>query len=195
MPSLADLEMAFYGAGAGQSVSSAKYQQLLALYEQGITLEELVSGDVAFAATELYSLAAMSTASSFPRLLLPTAMTTSVFAGGYNFPNWYSAVDLHIGWSNEGAGSGNVVFAWNVRQVNVGATPGSGVLISTGFGAFVAPAANATTVTVLDPLITFEPASLGFILGLEVARVGGGSDTLLNSVGIEAVGHKKVTPP
>jgi hypothetical protein len=42
-PSLADLRYAFWGAGAGESVSDAEYRELLSLYTNGVTMAGLAA--------------------------------------------------------------------------------------------------------------------------------------------------------
>jgi hypothetical protein len=152
--------------------------------------------DIAFGATEMFSSATMLTTNNFPRLSLPNAVDTSVFVGGFNFPIWYEnsgGVDIHIGWTNEGADVvGNVLFAWNVRQVNIGQAMSAGTLISTGFNTFAPPANGFLTVTQLDLQIDLvADLGFGYVLGVELARLGTqGADTIANAIGLCAIGFK-----
>lgn len=151
--------------------------------------------DIAFGATEMNRGAAtLLVTNQLPRIELPAGVTTNVQVGGFNFPNWYlPTVDMHIVWVNEGAGAQTPTFAWNLRQVNVGQAMSAGALISSSFAAPPNIGQGIVTTTILAPTITITPGGLGYILGLEIARLGG-SDSLPNSISLVAVGFsKKVT--
>jgi hypothetical protein len=154
--------------------------------------EGFADEDFAFGATEMYSVATMLTASSFPRLSCPENVDTTAFAGGFNAPIWYEegGIDLHIGWTNEGADdSGFVVWAWNIRQVNIGQAITAGSLIATGFNAIAPPANGVLGLSVLDAQVDIVPGAFGYVLGVEIARIGtSGSDTIENAIGLVAVG-------
>ena len=144
--------------------------------------------DIAFCATEMFSAATMLTTNNFPRLSMPEDVTTSAFVGGFNFPDWYETIDVHIGWTNEGAGGQTVIFAWNLRKVLIGQTMAAGTLIGTGLATPAPPANGELGLTQLDPNVAIgDPGGLGYVLGFEIARIGG-SDTLQNPIGLVAVG-------
>lgn len=148
--------------------------------------------DYAWPATSMYSTATMLTTDNYPRLSFPAGVTTSAFLGAINFPDWYEAVDIHIGWSNEGAGSGTVIWAWNLTKVPIGGTIVGGTELSSGFPALTAPGAGAVGLNVLDSEVLLDNTDpFGYTLGFEIARIGG-ADTLANAAGLVAVGFTRV---
>jgi len=137
---------------------------------------------------------AILTTNNFPRREMGAAVTTSLGVSGFNFPRWWEACDVHIGWVNEGADVvGTVLLAWNLKEVNVGETLAAGTIISTGLTGVAPPPANALTATILDPEVDLTPlAGLGYVLGFEIARIG--PDSIANSVSLAAVGFTRLTP-
>ncbi len=148
--------------------------------------------DYAWPATALYSTNTMLTTNNYPRLSFPSGSTTSAFLGAINFPDWYEAVDIHIGWTNEGAGAGTVVWAWNLVKVPVGTDVSAKEVLSSGFPPTDAPGAGDLALTVLDTEVLLgATGTYGYTLGFEIARIGG-ADTLANAAGLVAVGFTRL---
>lgn len=151
--------------------------------------------DIAFGATEFdLNGATLLRTNQTPRIELPAAVTTQVYVGGFNFPSWYleHGVDLHVVYTNEGAGAQQSTWGWNLRQTNMGQAMSAGTLISTGLANLPTPGNGVATVAVLDSDIQITPGGLGYILGLEIGRIGG-ADSLANSIGLVAVGFAMKT--
>ena len=156
-------------------------------------VEIRIAEDLAFPCTAMYSTAAIANTHHFPRLIFPPGVVTTAFVGGFNFDEWYNnAVDVHIAWTNEGTSLVPVIWAWNLRSVNVGGNISSAPIISSGLMSPTPFAQNILNLTVLDnhaPLATTAP--FGYVLGLEIGRLGN-ADTNPGAIGLSAVGFTKV---
>lgn len=151
--------------------------------------------DIAFAATEMFSAAAMATGSSYPRLTFPDAASTSAFVGAFNFPDWYDAgTDIHISFVNDAAGAGNARISWTMRQVNVGGSVAGGTVVSTGTSTIAMPNPGDASVAVLDAsVLPAGGAFFGYAYGIEITRLGAdGADTLAGNFGLAAVGFSRL---
>ncbi len=149
--------------------------------------------DVAFAAAEMASTAAMNTANGFPRLTFPDAATTSAHVL-FNCPDWYAACDIHFGWVNDHNATGNVRWQAEMREVDIGGTIAAGEAIH-GPTAFTEASPNPGGLGLAQPAvrIPFNPGLFGSVYTCTITRLGtDAADTLAGPVGLFAVGFTRV---
>lgn len=149
------------------------------------------SEDVSFNALELDSATAtIVRTNGFPRLSMPDAATTVIGTGWFNCPQWYKAIDIHLGCTNDHSASGNVRLQTRLVECDIGQALSAAGEIHNSTQTFAAPGANGG-MGIIVPVasVTFTPGFFGSVYYCEITRLGNdGADTLAGPLGLGAIG-------
>jgi hypothetical protein len=148
------------------------------------------SEDISFNALEMFSTATIVATNGFPRFSLPDAATTVIQTGWFNCPQWYRAIDIHFGVSNDHSATGNVRLQTRLVECDIGQALSAAGELHNSTQTFAAPAANGG-VGIMVPVasVTFTPGFFGSVYFCEITRLGNdGADTLAGPLGFGAVG-------
>lgn len=148
--------------------------------------------DVAFTTGQMQSAAAVNEANDFPRLTFPDAATTSARMV-FNCPKWYAACDIHFGWINDHAATGNVRWRALLKEYDIGDTVANGAVIHDSTFTLASP--NPGGIGLYQPVarVPFTPGLFGSVYTCTLSRLGAdGADTLAGPAGLFAVGFTRV---
>jgi len=152
--------------------------------------------DVSFNALEMHSTAAVTVTNGFPRFTLPDAASTTVYTGWFNCPQWYKAIDIHLGVTNDHTATGNVRIQTVLKECDIGEALSAAGTLHTSTQTFASPGANGVAgVIVPVASLTFTPGFFGSVYYCEVTRLGSdGADTLAGPLGLGAIGFLRKNP-